>query len=61
MAGTTKKGSAVHGQYKKEEYGRVHAYVDGTADWILFRRKYRSVLLRRSVQRRSRTENGHCR
>ena len=31
MAGTTKKGSAVHGQYKKEEYGRVHAYVDGTA------------------------------
>lgn len=31
MAGTTKKGSAMHGRYKKEEYGRVHACVDGTA------------------------------
>lgn len=31
MAGTMKKGGAAHSQYKKEEYGRVHAYVDGTA------------------------------
>ena len=31
MAGTKKRGGAMHGRYQEEEYGRMHAYVDGTA------------------------------